>query len=396
MARPQRLTRWLVFAPAAALALFTGGANADNNQGLRAVYYTIDEIPPSKSDSRYPVCGTEIEDNINRSFDGEPFAPCPDDGFMVHYTGFLTIPAHETVQFWLAADDGGTMKIGLDEWGDWTDKGCSAYESEMLTLPSNTPIPLDGWFYENGGSTCYMLAWNIDNTGWEMVPPSAFSVAPVQTTTTTEVATTTTQVATTTTELATTTTVVLPTTSLRPSTSTAAPTTTEISTTTTVYQPTVSSSVAIVSTTSEPIMATTSSSIFLTTTTVAGTTTTNVTTTTSTLPPVEQITQQEAVAAATNAAVVAELTSEQAVVVFDAIDIEQLDTAAAAAIVAAVQDAPTEVREAFEQEIDVFSGATDNYIPLGSTVNVATRRVLVVSCAFLVAMPPVPVATRRQ
>ena len=114
------------------------------------------------------------------------------------------------------------------------------------------------------------------------------------------------------------------------------------------------------------------------------------------MPPVEQITEQQAVAAATNAEVVAELTSEEATAVFDAINIEELDTAAVAAIVAAVQDAPVEVRAAFEQQIDVFSGATDTYIPLGSTVNVATRRVLVVSCAFLVAMPPVPVATRRQ
>jgi hypothetical protein len=83
------------------------------------------------------------------------------------------------------------------------------------------------------------------------------------------------------------------------------------------------------------------------------------------------------------------------VAVFDAIDIDQLDPATAAAVVAAVQEAPPEVRAAFEQEIDVFSGATDNYIPLGSVVNVATRRVLVVSCAFLIAIPPVP-PTRRS
>jgi hypothetical protein len=46
-------------------------------------------------------------------------------------------------------------------------------------------------------------------------------------------------------------------------------------------------------------------------------------------------------------------------------------------LVEAVQDAPTEVREAFEEEIDIFSGATDTYVPIGSTVPVKTRRALI-------------------
>jgi hypothetical protein len=254
---------------------------------------------------------------------------------------------------------------------------------------------LDGWFYENGGGTCFMLAWKIDDGDWEIVPDSAFTTVG-QATTTTVAATTTTEMATTTTEMATTTTAISTTTTQRPTTTTEPLPSTTQPTTTTTYQPTSSSSIATTSTTTQPIMPTTSSSTLPIATTVPVPTTAEVTTTSSTLPPVEQITQQDAVAAAINAAVVADLTSAQAVAVFAAIDIEQLDPASAAAIVAAVQEAPTEVREAFEQEIDVFSGATDNYIPLGSTVNVATRRVLVVSCAFLVAMPPAPVATRRQ
>jgi hypothetical protein len=47
-------------------------------------------------------------------------------------------------------------------------------------------------------------------------------------------------------------------------------------------------------------------------------------------------------------------------------------------LVAAVQDAPPTVRAAFEEEVDIFSGATDTYVPLGSTVPVSTRRALIV------------------
>ena len=50
---------------------------------------------------------------------------------MLHYTGFINIPVHETIRFWVAADDGGTVKIGTEEFGDWNDKGCSAIEAEL-------------------------------------------------------------------------------------------------------------------------------------------------------------------------------------------------------------------------------------------------------------------------
>ena len=60
--------------------------------------------------------------------------------------------------------------------------------------------------YENGGATCVMLAWNIDDAGWAIVPDEAFTRNQVASpTTTTEAVTTTTEPATTTTEAATTT-----------------------------------------------------------------------------------------------------------------------------------------------------------------------------------------------
>jgi len=69
-----------------------------------------------------------------------------------------------------------------------------------------------------------------------------------------------------------------------------------------------------------------------------------------------------------------------------------LTEAQADALVAAVQEAPTAVREAFEDKINVFAGATDSYIPLGSTVPVSTRRVIIITSTLLVATP----ITRRK
>ena len=44
---------------------------------------------------------------------------------MVHYTGAITVPQNQTISFMVAADDGGTVKIGdTAEFGTWNLKGC--------------------------------------------------------------------------------------------------------------------------------------------------------------------------------------------------------------------------------------------------------------------------------
>lgn len=84
---------------------------------------------------------------------------------------------------------------------------------------------------------------------------------------------------------------------------------------------------------------------------------------------------------------------DEAAQIFAALDVGSLSEAEAEALVAAVQDAPAEVRQAFEQEVDIFSGATDSYVPLGSTVPVSTRRALIVITTMAVVTA---VTTKRK
>ena len=107
------------------------------------------------------------------------------------------------------------------------------------------------------------------------------------------------------------------------------------------------------------------------------------------------INSQDAAILATNSEVLQSVTTETAVEIFGAIDLDTLSVAAAEAIVEAVQDAPLEIREAFEDEIDVFNGKTDTYIPIGSLVNIAVRRVLVVSVSFMMITPPITPTARK-
>jgi hypothetical protein len=224
-----RSTRWLIFAPVAILALFAPTANAEPIAGLNTTYYVIDEIPPTRSEHIYTVCGSEVENNINRSYDGEPFEDCTDDLFMVHMTGFIEIPEHDTIEFWLASDDGGIIDIGGNEWGDWWDQGCTWMESGQIDISAGSQ-PLDLYMYENGGGSCLMLAWNIDGLGFEIVPDEAFTTngIPADTTTTIQETTTTWTTTTSSTTTTTTTTTTAPSTTVpvtNPSTTTTPQTT---------------------------------------------------------------------------------------------------------------------------------------------------------------------------
>ena len=236
-----RSSRWLIFAPVAILALFAPTANAQSQPGLLTRYYTITEIPPVKSDLIYTECGSEVENNINRSYDGEPYLECTYDLFMVHMTGAIIIPEHDTIEFWLASDDGGTIKIGTHEWGTWNDQGCSATESGQIDISAGSQ-PLDLWMYENGGGTCVMLAWNIDNTGWAMVPDEAFlteaSWESTTTSTTQETTTSTIPPSTTVPVIEESTTTILQTTTLPPDTTVPEPSTTVLEPETTVLETT--------------------------------------------------------------------------------------------------------------------------------------------------------------
>jgi len=107
----------------------------------------------------------------------------------------------------------------------------------------------------------------------------------------------------------------------------------------------------------------------------------------------EGVSPDEATALATNPEVLQSVTAEQAAEIFDAVEVSELSDAQAEQLVEAVQNAPTEVRESMESEINVFSGPIDTYVPLGSSIPVSGRRVIIgIGVAVLFSAPP---TTRR-
>lgn len=88
--------------------------------------------------------------------------------------------------------------------------------------------------------------------------------------------------------------------------------------------------------------------------------------------------------------VLASVTGEQAVALFEEISPEELSPAEAEAVVAAVQDAPTSVRKAFEAVLNLFQGFADNYVMTGQQVPIKTRRALIALSAVFLTVAPAP------
>jgi xanthosine utilization system XapX-like protein len=91
----------------------------------------------------------------------------------------------------------------------------------------------------------------------------------------------------------------------------------------------------------------------------------------------DEPTQEQAIALATSPEVLAAVSGEQAAQIFEALDVAELSDAQTEQLIAAVQDAPAEVRSSFEDKIDIFKNALDTYVPLGSNIPVGTRRTLI-------------------
>jgi hypothetical protein len=331
------------------------------------------------------------------------------------------------------------LTLGLGEW-------VSTTSSTITTTTSTSTVPSTTVPVINPTITTVPETTTTSSTTTTSLPQTVVqstTTAPPQTTTSVqETISTVTSTSSTTTSTSTT---VAPTTT----STTVAPTTTTTvyvppATTTTVYVPPATTSTVpetTTTTTTEPEPApTTTLPPPIQTTSTTSTTTTNPPTTTTTQPPVtttqpdvtttlqnptdqpKPLTQTELLntiqalsEASTEAiqgilqatltkeldtsqatlliatpAVLENITSTQAEQLFEQITPTELSPDEAEAVVAAVQEAPQEVREAFESTLNIFQGFADTYVPLNSTVPVSTRRALIAVGAVFLTVAPAP------
>jgi hypothetical protein len=91
----------------------------------------------------------------------------------------------------------------------------------------------------------------------------------------------------------------------------------------------------------------------------------------------EEPTQEQATALASSPAVLAVISTEQAQQIFEALDVGALTDTQTEELIAAIESAPTEIREEFEYTINIFGEGLDDYTPIGSNIPVGERRTLI-------------------
>lgn len=104
---------------------------------------------------------------------------------------------------------------------------------------------------------------------------------------------------------------------------------------------------------------------------------------------------EESISAVFSEEVLNELSDDQVTELIDAIVPSELSDDQAAALSEALTNAPDNVKQEFEQQINVFGGQFDTYVPTGSTVSVGARRVVVAAAAASFATP-VPTSSRKS
>jgi len=283
----------------------------------------------------------------------------------------------------------------------------TSYTVELNTNPTNIPETTTTWPETTTSTTSTTTSTTTAPTTTVPVtePPTTTSTSTTTeapTTTTTEPTTTTVTVAPTVTSV----TPVLPSVPVEPTTT--AP---SLPTVPTVTPPTLPPS-----TTTTTTVASTSTS-----TSIPESTSSSTSTTTPTIVPVEtgpldseeeilnlsdeELTDlvesievseltEESIAAVFSEEVLNELSEEQIVELIDAIVPEELSDEQALVLSEALTNAPDDVKEEFEAEVDVFGGQFDTYVPTGSAVSVGARRVIVAAAAASFAMPT-PTSSRK-
>jgi hypothetical protein len=99
------------------------------------------------------------------------------DDYQYHWFGYLQQTNGLNVQFRVCSDDG--MRLYLDGQlivNNWIDRGGQCGLPVSYAMTNSNWVPIDVWFYENGGGSNGSLQWNT-GSGWEVVPSSVFSTS---------------------------------------------------------------------------------------------------------------------------------------------------------------------------------------------------------------------------
>lgn len=148
-------------------------------QGLSYQTYRGTGATPNTSPLFYPTpLSTGVSSTINFNWGGGGVLNSGrTEQVIVRWTGFINIPAAGLYSFGGNADDGLRININNTSVVDsWIEAG-GQFRSGNVNLPAGA-VPIEIWYYENGGGAMVNLQWYVQSTGtWEIVPASMLATS---------------------------------------------------------------------------------------------------------------------------------------------------------------------------------------------------------------------------
>ena len=143
-----------------------------------------DGLIPWETTPELPICYSAVVPVIDFDWGGGPVADgCPANFFIVHFTGWLTVPETGQWEFLNWSDDGWRMTLdGVLTIEDWNFHGCGGHWSGAnegySQLTAGQPYALDVWMFEWGGGACARLDYGSPS-GYGVVPAEWLTVTAV-------------------------------------------------------------------------------------------------------------------------------------------------------------------------------------------------------------------------
>lgn len=144
--------------------------------GTAGLTYETFRAPPGPSPSisplTYPtVLSTGISSTINYpagSFGATILGSGRADYVIVHWFGYINIPTTGTYTFGGNSDDGIIIKVNnTTVLNGWFDSGGAFKTGTAIELSAGV-VPIEVWYYENGGGQMVNLQWYLNNS-WQIV-----------------------------------------------------------------------------------------------------------------------------------------------------------------------------------------------------------------------------------
>jgi len=151
--------------------LSTDITNQSQNYGLTGRYYTnpgFADIDAAQQDpTRLMLVRRDTKMSLNFG-SGGPAAGMQTDNFMARWTGYITVPTAGQYKLGADSDDGIRIKVNTGSWqtplSSWTDQA-GRFMGSAVSLPANTPIPIQVDWYERSGGASINLLIQSDDAG---------------------------------------------------------------------------------------------------------------------------------------------------------------------------------------------------------------------------------------